>query len=327
MHARVTGEITPPCHDCGLEDPLDEFRRTSRRRASPLGGGRCDADGVAILCCWSCFYTVIGVVAGGVEIVCGVACVVVRAPDGREWTVDLDSDRLTVGRATPSSRPDLVLEPDPQRWVGRLHCSVEKSDGLWWLTDNGTVNGTLVWRDGVEERVIGRRRLDDGDVIRIVGDLTDDQLLYWELRFVDPHRTQSAPVDLRNLIAPGEGMCLEYDWVQARVYRNQDGVQTEIAGLRPQAHQLIRYMSEVSRKNGGTPVACSYAELIRALWGEREEWEPYRTYTEQDVRYVVSDVRRLIEPDPANPCLLETVRGFGYRLVICPGPLSEGTRA
>ena len=248
----------------------------------------------------------------------GVASIVVHAPDGRKWTVNLVGDRLTVGRATPSSFPDLALEPDPQRWVGRLHCSVESREGMWWLCDNGTVNGTFLCRDGVKERVIGRMSLQDSDTIQILGDLSDGRPLYWGLTFVDPHRTQPASINLTGRFTPAEGVCLEYDWVQARVHRRQDGLPTQITGLRPQAHQLIRYMAEVSRKNGGVPVACSHAELIRALWGEQEEWQPNRVYTEQDLRYVVSNVRRHIEPDPANP--LSPANRARFRLPIDPLP-------
>ena len=248
-----------------------------------------------------------------------VARLHVEAPDGRESTVELREDRVTIGRATPASSPDVVLDPDPQRWVGRVHCTLESAGGIWTLSDNATVNGTLLVRRGVTERVVGRVRLQHGDRILILGDITaEGHPLYWRLTVVDPFTTQPAPFD-RPVLLPSPEPCLEYDWIEARVYRRCGGVRTEITGLRPQAHQLLRFMADLSRKNGGSPVACSYSDLIRALWGDPEEWPPYRVYTDQDVRQVVSDLRQRIEPDPANPCLLETVRKFGYRLVMCPG--------
>lgn len=242
----------------------------------------------------------------------------VCAPDGRESEVELKGDRLTVGRVTPAGSPDVRLDPDPQRWVGRLHCTLESHAGVWSVSDNATVNGTLLRRRGVTNHVVGRVRLQHGDTICILGDMTaEGQPLFWQLTLIDPFTTQPAPFDPPAQVAHAEP-CLEYDWVEARVYRRAGETRTEISGLRPQAHKLIRYMADLSHKNGGAPVACSYHELIRALWGEPDEWPLNRAPVKEDVRDVVSDLRQRIESDPANPCVLETVRGFGYRLMMCP---------
>ena len=69
----------------------------------------------------------------------------VRGPDGRpRQPAALESNRVSVGRITPVSRPDISLEPDPHQWVGRFHCLLEAEAGAWWVTDNATVNGTYV---------------------------------------------------------------------------------------------------------------------------------------------------------------------------------------
>jgi two-component system phosphate regulon response regulator OmpR len=40
--------------------------------------------------------------------------------------------------------------------------------------------------------------------------------------------------------------------------------------------------------------------------------------SERTVDVQVNRLRRKIESDPANPLIVQTVRGFGYRLVAAP---------
>lgn len=84
----------------------------------------------------------------------------------------------------------------------------------------------------------------------------------------------------------------------------------------PQGHQLLRYMAGRSR---GAAVACDHSKLIKALWGDREEWPAHRFYTRADVAGVVRAARRCIEPVPSEARILETVTGIGHRLDVCAG--------
>jgi DNA-binding response OmpR family regulator len=116
--------------------------------------------------------------------------------------------------------------------------------------------------------------------------------------------------------AEGRQPYLTYDWLQMKVYRLDGDTRAEITGLSPQSHRLIRHFAELSRINNGSPVACTHAELIRMLWGQREEWPPNRVYDETNLRNVVTALRKRIERDPACPVLLQTERNIGYRLLI-----------
>jgi DNA-binding CsgD family transcriptional regulator len=70
-----------------------------------------------------------------------------------------DLERITIGR---SERNGLALTWDPE--VSRTHAQLELVAGDWTLVDDGlSRNGSFV--NG--ERVVGRRRLDDGDLLRI----------------------------------------------------------------------------------------------------------------------------------------------------------------
>jgi hypothetical protein len=249
----------------------------------------------------------------------------ISSPDGLAGGTELTAGPVTIGRRAPEQTPDVVLEPDPQRWVGRLHCTLDMVDGVWTVTDNASVNGTLLRHGEVTERLQGRRRIQHGDTILILGDMTvDGEPMYWELTFIDPHTTQPAPFSGPPSGTTPAGPCLRYDWVAARAYRCDGRAETAVTGLRPQGHQLLRYM--VGRTRNGAAVACDHAELITALWGPREEWASHRAYNRADLAGVVRAVRRSIDTDPSAPGVLETVKGIGYRLNVCGSTGSGGDR-
>lgn len=231
----------------------------------------------------------------------------VAGPDGPITSVQLERDRITAGRLPEAN--DIALGPDPQHLVTRqTHCYVERDGGGWWVVDNGSVNGTFLRRarDGAMEQVQGRVALSDGDTVCILAAFPEaGDAQYWTMTFRDPAKTRPVSVITR---AP----CLEYDWLQARLYRAEGALRGEITGLRPQEHKLIRYMAQRNQANGGVPVLCSYEELITGIWGDEA------MHTQDEVAHLVWGLRRKIEIDPNLPRLLETERGLGYRLRTCP---------
>jgi pSer/pThr/pTyr-binding forkhead associated (FHA) protein len=85
-----------------------------------------------------------------------------RDGDGEQMIVALEPlERLTIGRRAGN---DIALEWDAE--VSRVHAALERAGDDWVLADDGlSRNGT--WVGG--ERVVGRRRLRDGDVIAVGG--------------------------------------------------------------------------------------------------------------------------------------------------------------
>ena len=217
-------------------------------------------------------------------------------------TLELKEDRLTIGRLAVYN--DLALEPDPQQLISRKgHCALERDAGGWWVVDNGSVNGTFLQHGDEVQMVQGRARLDEGDSICLLGGWSEQgEPRYWRLVFHDPLGTKPA------LVGP-EGAALEYDWVQARLYRVAGRSRVEIGDLRPQEHKLIRFMDQRNRANGQVPVMCTYEELLAAVWGE----EPL--HTESEVTKLIYDLRQKLEANPKEPQYLQTVKGLGYRLV------------
>lgn len=232
----------------------------------------------------------------------------VQSPEHRPFaTVELDHERLTIGRRPPPEAvtvPDVSL-PDPEAFISRVHCRVEHENGQWYVVDNDSRNGTFRRRGGTIERVAGRVALADGDVICIVGLVGDDgEPLHWELHFSDPLGTRAAP--LPRLVA---NACLRYDAAGGRlVVRTPDG--TRPIPLSPQEHKLIRYMAEQNRDNADAPVLCFHEELMRAVWDD----EPL--HSQSDLNRLVWGIRKKLEAHVPDD-LLENERGVGYRLRTC----------
>jgi len=91
----------------------------------------------------------------------GLAFLVFRDGDGRQRIHALapDTERVTVGRGAGT---DVRLAWDEE--VSRLHAELECRGGEWMAVDDGlSANGT--WVNG--EPLRGRRRLADGDTIRV----------------------------------------------------------------------------------------------------------------------------------------------------------------
>lgn len=86
--------------------------------------------------------------------------VVLHDATGQQRTFELDGARpVTIGRR---SEADVALPWD--REVSRLHAELRRVAGVWTISDDGlSQNGTFI----NEVRLVGRRRLGDGDLIRV----------------------------------------------------------------------------------------------------------------------------------------------------------------
>ena len=235
-----------------------------------------------------------------------------RDPDGVSLrALELTGGRLTVGRLPNAN--DVALEPDPQQLVGRMaHCTLERDGSRWVVVDGGSVNGTFVRRGEELRPVSGRTVLEDGDVVCILGFVSDDgERRYFELVVSatrDPDATRAAPVPRAAPARPH--LCIDYDRGASR-FVLVHGAEREEIRIRAQAHRLVRYMVERNDAIGGGPALCTHDELMRAVWRD----EPM--HTREELAKLVWELRRKLEPF-GGVQLVETEPRRGYRLHSCP---------
>ncbi len=161
--------------------------------------------------------------------------------------------------------------------ISREHARLRREGRRWFVEDLGSTNGTFL----NDERVVSSLDLRDGDTL-VVGDVT--------FIFHDPDTT------VRETPIPD----LEVDTAAGVVRVNRRAV-----SLSPKEFALLAFLYD--RRNQ----VCSKDEIGEAVWPEYETGGIF----EYQIENLVRRLRTRIELDPANPQLLFTVRGLGYKLI------------
>lgn len=161
--------------------------------------------------------------------------------------------------------------------VSRAHALIRREGRRCLLEDCGSANGTLL----NEERIVAAVELRDGDRIQL-GDV--------RLDFHDPDTT------VRDDLFP----LLEVDVSAGLVRVDRKAVQ-----LSPKEFALLVYLYAHAGQ------VCSKDEISQAVWPEYHE-----AVYDYQVENLIRRLRTKIEFDPAEPQLLQTIRGLGYKLVI-----------
>ena len=160
--------------------------------------------------------------------------------------------------------------------VSRRHSSIRREEWQVVLQDLDSTNGTFL----NDERVMTPQPLHDGDHITI-GDVTfvfhDPDVTYADTAFPE----------------------LEVDAAAGVVRVNRRAI-----GLSPKEFELVTFLYE---RRGQV---CSKDDIGHAVWPEYQE-DVY----DYQIENLMRRLRAKIEPDPAHPQLLLTLRGLGYKLV------------
>lgn len=161
--------------------------------------------------------------------------------------------------------------------VSREHARVRREGWRAILEDADSTNGTFL--NG--ERIMTPVDLRDGDRVTL-GDMT--------LTFHDPDIT------FRDTPFPE----LEID-VAAGVVR----VNRSVVSLSAKEFALLAFLYEQRGQ------VCSKDDIGRAVWPEYQDG-----IYDYQIENLMRRLRAKLEPDPANPSLLLTLRGLGYKLVV-----------
>jgi len=160
--------------------------------------------------------------------------------------------------------------------VSRTHAQVQRKGGEVILQDLDSTNGTFL----NDERVLAPTPLHDSDRIA-VGDVT--------FVFHDP--------DVTTAETPFPELELD---VAAGVVR----VNRRAVTLSPKEFELLTFLYQHRGQ------VCSKDDIGHAVWAEYQEG----VYDYQ-IENLMRRLRTKLEPDPAHPQLLITLRGLGYKLV------------
>ena len=101
---------------------------------------------------------------------------------------------------------------------------------------------------------------------------------------------------------PSSGENIQYGSLEVDLERLEVRKEGKPIFLTPTEFRLLRYL--VTHPN----IPLDRRDLIEAVWGYDSDIGSNRTV---DVH--IRHLREKIEDDPANPCLIVTIRGFGYR--------------
>ncbi len=161
--------------------------------------------------------------------------------------------------------------------ISRAHARIYREGWRTMLEDLNSTNGTFL----NEARVLAPTELHDGDRV-LVGDVL--------LCYHDPDIT----------ICDTPFPELELDVAGGVVRVNRENVT-----LSPKEFELLTYLHTQRGQ------VCSKDDIGNAVWPEYRDG----VYDYQ-IENLVRRLRARLEPDPANPQMLLTIRGLGYKLVV-----------
>ena len=244
------------------------------------------------------------------------------SPDNEVFLISLkEQDIFTIGRHEDN---DLSLY-DPQKFISREHCRLQKDKGYFWIIDDDSGAGGKPSARGTFLRPVnggedinvqdkGRLRLHDGDKFYLIAKFLppDDIPVFWQFTFYDAnttHNVSAKDVIISKQFAP----CgtIAYSSASKHLVRST-GKRWEMLNLAPKPRALIRYMAQKNQKNQGQPVLCTYCELITAVW----EGEDSFGKQNGDITHLVWQIRKKIESDPSEPRYLKNVMSDGYILEV-----------
>jgi DNA-binding winged helix-turn-helix (wHTH) protein len=216
----------------------------------------------------------------------GVARLRIQTGPGAGRSFALSDEPLTIGRSVHNA---IVVEGNG---ISRRHAEVRPEGGRFILADLGSTNGVIL--NGAP--LAGPRELNVGDIISLPGVsiLFEDETAAETA--ADPHFSRA----VAGMVAARKTGTSEL------VLRRETAevvVRGRVVQLAPKEFRALALLHE----RAGAVVGKE--ELAAHVWpGSNGD------VTDYAIHQLISRIRRTIEEDPANPRLLLTRPGFGYRL-------------
>ena len=208
-----------------------------------------------------------------------------RGPN-ESTTISLDGSDMVFGK---SESAEVTFEV---KFVSRQHFQVRGRDGVYYISDLGSTNGTFLNGERLHPNV--EHRVKDGDRISLANDAV-------VLRFVDPVGT--VRIDASTPLIGGSP---EKEDLVVEAGSREVWVRGELQ--EPPLSVKEFDILEILYRNKGN--AVSREEIGQAGWPERGD----DGASPQDIDTYIHRLRGIIEIDPSRPKLIVTLRGYGFRM-------------
>lgn len=230
----------------------------------------------------------------------------VHSPHGCRQEFPLTQDRISIGREEYPN--DLPLGPDPDSFISRHHCYLERRHSGWWLIEIGK-NATLIRQNEGLREMQGQTLLSDGSTFCILGIVSESGMrLYWSITLHDLGETRSDPD------RSAASISLRYDLAGRTLSRLQGKHEEEIS-LTTREKNIIGHMIERNRHARGAPVLCTNEELLVAAYGVSfSSIGDHLAQPKDSLRHLIKGLRGKLEINPQDPKFLVGYRGQGYIL-------------
>jgi hypothetical protein len=205
-------------------------------------------------------------------------------------TINLDSPSVVFGS---SQAADATIEPE---FVSRRHFQIRSQDGVYYITDLESTNGTYLNGERLPTNV--ERRVKDGDRIGLAVEAV-------VLRFIDPVGTVKIDTSTPMISGPPnpdqdkKGLVVDLAsrdvWVRGQ---KQDP---------PLSRKEFDILETLYRNRGN---AVNREDIGKAGWPERGD----ARVSDEEIDQYILRLRRRIETNPSSPTLIVTLRGFGFRM-------------
>ena len=210
-----------------------------------------------------------------------VPTLIIRQQDAPDRKLFWEREVLTIGR---DSTNDIVIN---HPLASRRHARLERDQVSWFIHDLESTNGTYL--NG--ERLEGVAPLRNNDEVWVADTV---------IIFQDPEATMKGtppPVVLHRMHHPGEE--IHVDNAAKEVYVRGKRIDPPLTAKEFQLLELL-----YTRRGQ----VISKEQIASAVWD-------YEVYDYNAIDALIYRLRQRVEPDPANPHFVMTVRGFGYKML------------